>query len=474
MFKRSAEVSRPGTRLFESVGQLAGLFAIFLGTVLLLLSEQYWLLLLSGLSVLGALLFLRHPRWLYLLIIALIPFWGLRSIYGINVQWALGMALLLILLFSSVPRKRLPTQLASNFWHPFALLLFIFVLSSWQSAFPDTAWHETFLLLSAYLYIGLGFVYIDRAIFTTLLPRIILLTVSFGSAVVVLEYIFDLPYIPADPRGFGLSNNTNNVAKMAIFTLPLIVHGLLYQRIFRRGVLLVLLLLNLAAVITTFSRSGFLILLITLLVLAYQYRSQIRPMRFGPALVILTVITSTTIASVPQSFWERQMSLLEFNDSSLKRRVAYLQIGWESFLQAPLLGSGPGTFKDMYSWSPRAAEFISESGSDRRYQLRETKTRRHAHNGYLEILVGSGIVGLLVYLSILAMTLRRFGSAIRQFKAADNGEMASLSAAYGISYIALLLYLAVGSLVFHKYLLLTIAISEVARRLAGSRAQGGG
>jgi O-antigen ligase len=461
MNKQRIDQSRPGARLLDSGWKIAGLSAVFLGTILILLAEQYLLLPLFGLMILGALVFLRHPQWLFLLIVALIPFWGLRSIYGINVQWALGIVLLLQLLISSAQRKSLPPQLASTSWYPFALLLFIFVLSSWQSLYPDTAWHETFLLLSAYLYIGLGFVYIDRPLYTSLLPRIILLTVSFGSAVVLVDYLFDLPFVPTNPRGFGLSNNTNNVANMAIFTLPLIIHGLVHRRILRRDILFVMLVVNLAAVIVTFSRTGFLILLITLLLIAYQYRTLLRPRRFGLLIASLAVVLGVAALSIPQTFWERQISLLEWRDTSLQRRTAYLHIGWESFLQAPLLGSGPGTFKDMYSWSPRAAEFLSESGADRRVKLRETKTRRHAHNGYLEILVGSGLVGLVVYLSILAMTFRRFGSAIKKFNDSGDCEMASLCGGYRVSYFALLIYLVVGSLVFHKFLLLMIALSHV-------------
>jgi O-antigen ligase len=448
--------------------RIAGFLFVFLATVMLVLAGKHWLLPLSGIVVLGALVFLRHPHWLFILIIALIPYWGLRSFDNINVQWPMGMALILILLLSSMTQKRLPEALASSLWYPFILLLFIFVLASWRSAFPETAWQETLFLLSAYMYIALGFVYIDRDLYSSILPWTIMLTVGFGSAVVLVDYFFDLPFVPLDPRGFGLTNNPNNVAKMAIVTLPLIIHYLMNKRSPKRGILYALLILNVAAVFISQSRAGFLILLLTVIMLVYQHRSRFRPIRTGQIIASLAVVLTVAFVTVPQSFWARQTSLLEFEDTSLKRRVAYLHIAWQSFLDAPFLGSGPGTFRDLYAWSPRAAEFISESERDRRHKLRDTKMRRTAHNGYLEILVGSGLFGLAVFLSILVMTNRRFGRAIAHFNASGQGKMASLTAAYRISYFIFLLYFLVGSGIFHKYFLLMIAISEVSLRLSRS------
>ena len=114
--------------------------------------------------------------------------------------------------------------------------------------------------------------------------------------------------------------------------------------------------------------------------------AELRSQHFGFVFLFAGIIFTTVIAVTPPSYWERQVSLTKWQDSSIGRRQAYLIVGWQSFKEHPFLGSGTGTFRDLYSKSNYARVFAKEGST----------TRRFAHNTYVEVLVGSGILGFLI------------------------------------------------------------------------------
>ena len=137
-------------------------------------------------------------------------------------------------------------------------------------------------------------------------------------------------------------------------------------------------------------------------------------------------------------------------------------MGWDAFKQNPFLGSGPGTFRDIFSISNYARLFEREGGTNRRF----------AHNTYLEVLVGTGFMGLLIFFLILWRALRNFHLARRYFQLFNNEEMVSMIRAYQLSFISLLIYLLMFSNTYHKYLLLSFALSQVALRLSRNTPEG--
>lgn len=451
-------ISRPDTTsslpAARSIGGLVVLLLLAVGTVGLTFTTHYQLALLPGAAFLSLLLFARHPHWIYVLIVGMTPFWGLREIGGVNVQWPLGLLVLLILVARYLPQKHLPPGLRSDFWPLFSALLAIFALSALGSAYPDTAWENVRWLASAFLFVGLGFVLIDRELYLHTLPKVILWTISIGSFVSVADYLFDLSFIPPGDSGYALTSHPNNAAQMAIFAVPLAVHELVYRaNLSSRLLALLLLLTNIASVIVSYSRAGFLILTATALIMLYEYGRHLQVRHTGLAIALIGIALATGVLTTPPSYWDRQLSLIEWQDSSLRRRTAYIEIGWQAFLQAPLLGTGPGTFKDIYPQAQKAAEFSSE---------RESQMRRHAHNGYLELLVGSGALGLLTFLLILVKALRKLSRSKRIFLRLGNAQAASLTGCYRTSLISLIMYLLIGSNIYHKLLLLALALSHAA------------
>jgi O-antigen ligase len=140
------------------------------------------------------------------------------------------------------------------------------------------------------------------------------------------------------------------------------------------------------------------------------------------------------------------------------RRAAYIDVALQSFKQHPVLGTGPLTFKDVWLNSIMAREFKIEE--------------RPAHNTYLEVLVGSGLVGLIIFLLLLWRALANFSHARRIFRDMGDIEMASLVGAYRLSFISVLIYFFIKSGIDHKLFLLALPLSETALRLARGKLNG--
>lgn len=104
--------------------------------------------------------------------------------------------------------------------------------------------------------------------------------------------------------------------------------------------------------------------------------------------------------------------------------------GWLMFLEHPLLGQGPGLFRDLYF------PFLEKAG----YVVADLPDRRNmpwAHNLYLEQLAERGLAGLVALICLLATACRQ---AWRSLQAADTAPArcvaAGLLAALGTLMLA--------------------------------------
>lgn len=110
----------------------------------------------------------------------------------------------------------------------------------------------------------------------------------------------------------------------------------------------------------------------------------------------------------------------EAAQASTERRLTYLVFGSQLFMQHPFLGIGLGGFAEEYSQS----EYQFMRGSD--------EARRIAHNMYMEIAIGTGLVGLTPFLLLVLSPLAGLQgvSSRKQFGAmADMAMMVQISLA---------------------------------------------
>ena len=196
---------------------------------------------------------------------------------------------------------------------------------------------------------------------------------------------------------------------------------------------------------------------IVLSLLFIEYIRRFRPKYLGFIVSLFAIAIIMTAFLVPASYWERQKSVTHTKtESSVARRTTYIYAAWDFFKENPFLGSGPGTFRDMYEGTKYAFHYTKAGHS----------MRRAAHNAYLEVLTGKGMIGLAIFSVIILLALKNFNVSKKQFHDYGKKEMASLIGAYRTSFISMLLLLFVLSADYHKYLWASFALSQVALRLS--------
>ncbi len=445
---------------------------VVVSSVALLATPYYALAVLPGLGLLLLLLLIRRPAFGYYLIVALFPFGAYRGLSGpygaVKFHWILAIVLLAGVVLQHVREKRLNRRLSSNLWPLFATFATVSLVSALLSPTPRIALEDVLLLLAGFLFVFLSQLFISRRGFISTLPSVIIWSISAGSLLAVLGHFFGVlvrhgaPLSQGLMRSAGGTTDPNHLALLVVFAIPFLVHRFLNAKhTVARSVAAVLLLLNLAAMVATFSRGGALGLVGVTLCLLLEHRNRLKPVHLGfvPAAAALALVLAATL--VPREYWERQRSLTSSADTSISRRKTYFLVAWDAARRRPLLGSGLGTFPRIYARSKYAAIFAREG--DRRSVYRD------AHNTYLQVAVETGVLGLVPFLAILALTWRSFSRARAAASEAGNDEMLLLVGAYRTAFAGLLLYLLIISNLLNKYLLLCFAVSQVALRVTASR-----
>jgi len=415
-----------------------------------------------------------HPvaQTLFYAILFTIPYFRFRDLPGpffMKVDYLLTAALLAIVIPAVLVDKAVPARLQANLWRPLGLFMLINVAATVLSPYPDQALGGLILLVAIVIFFAINLAMInDRGIDTYLLY---LLGISGGINAILacLGYFLGVDYfVHESGRGVGGTIGANNMALMSVFALPLMVYWAVLgettvQRILGIGVTLLLL----AALVATESRGGFLNLIAVTGLLLLQFRSYFHPRYLGLLVGGVAAVMAAVFLLVPQNYIERQASLgliVDWvsgdsgeiaQDYALDRRTAYLSVAIDAFPKRPILGSGPDTFPKIWIQSMETRWFDMEE--------------RPAHNTYIEVAIGSGTVGLLAFLGLLAMTYNNYRRAERMLRAAGEERGGHLIGAYKIAFLAVLIYFFFKSGIDHKYFILALPVSVAALRYAGNR-----
>jgi O-antigen ligase len=189
-------------------------------------------------------------------------------------------------------------------------------------------------------------------------------------------------------------------------------------------------------IFATFSRSAiFPVTLILVGVAAHEFRSR---RSFGLLALLLTI----GVLVAPRYYWERVLDVPNAlksttRDWSVYTRMLALQTAWDMFLHHPLTGVGLGNF--MMSSAHRL--FV----------------RIVVHNTYLEILVGTGIAGLITFLTMLSSGWRHALRGARHQWQAHPQWMRSLSYYILLSSLSICLSAGFGTMPFRYPLWVPVA-----------------
>ncbi len=228
-----------------------------------------------------------------------------------------------------------------------------------------------------------------------------------GAAVVVLgftaeffhgTFLVNPPYAVYQFAGVLHPNAMGAYCAIGAITLFTLAH--LTERRWKAYGFLLLMLLCVGALLLTKSRTAFLTACVVLLCLwaasTDLKRTVITVIGLGMLLCILGIIYNDNIVGKLES-----TVLLgregEGTAGSLSNRLPLWKECLEYVEQRPLLGYGYDSF-----WTPKHIYTISKhQGWD----------VPHSHNGYLEMLLSTGVIGLLLYLIVLATYLHRSAKA---------------------------------------------------------------
>jgi len=440
---------------------LIGLFG--LAAVALLVSPWPYLAPGAVLALAGVLALWRRPAWGLLAIAALVPFEGLFKDSDLSASKLIGAGLALILILQLASGKLDGQRLRGNLWPLLLAFLACYGLSFWLSeSWLQSAQHLRELLIGLLVFVMT--LLVGRELSLAMLARLVTLSVAATCALAMYSSKYQ-----DQGRAQGLLDDPNVFALLIAFAVPLASWLLLNSRNLRQRLLwLGCVALLLAGMTRTESRSGLVVLLISLGIGLYHYRlhlTRIRPRHLGLVMLALALLLPAAVAVMPARYLERiqSLSLLTsgvnaHEDDSLGRRASYIVVGSKMIRDNPVFGSGPGTFPLHYANTGYAKAFSANR--------KITDLYRRAHNTYLELFSEIGIPGGLLFVGMILLALRNFWAARAAWLQQHEVSRADLLTHLSMSMLSLGLFLMFLSAPNHKYLWIMLALSTVLRRQA--------
>jgi len=190
----------------------------------------------------------------------------------------------------------------------------------------------------------------------------------------------------------------NGVAMMLALALPMAWYlGNAYRQPALRWLSRAYLPLGIVAIGLTGSRGGMLATVVALLIVPLSM-TRLTPGRFASAIALLGLAGTLAVVYVPDKIVQRLATTgSEVEELRLGGRFSIWVAGAKAFVHRPVMGYGTGAFK----------------GAVAPYGITQV-----AHNSFLSVLVEQGLVGLLLYLSMLVavfLAVRRLPRPERRF-----------------------------------------------------------
>ncbi|BBD09254.1 O-antigen ligase family protein [Desulfovibrio ferrophilus] len=436
-------------------------------TVALLPTRWYYLAPAPALALMVVFMMWRRPMWGFALMIFFVPFDQYRSLSEqfrwFTISKLVGVLLVLLILSRWLILHKTPA-LRSRMWPCLGLFMASAVVASFYTDNLPTALNELRQMATAVVFFALTLCLVQYKSLFSEVPLAVVLGISGSALLSLYGYATANPLFAMQVGGEGMtravggSNDPNLFSVSLLFSLPILTHYFFEARLTRWRVASALLtVINIMALVITFSRGGALNFLLLSVLLCMEHYKRLSPRKAG---LLLTAVLATglmVLAFIPSSYWERQRSVVQTSDDSISRRIDYIKVGWNQFLESPLIGHGPGVFKEL--WAETVYSGDIEKGLSRGYL-------RPAHNTYLEMLVGMGLLGLGFYLCVILAALHNFQKAQRGLQEAGREREASMVGAYKIAFMVVLFYFLILSAQTHKFFWVSLAFSQIL--LAGS------
>jgi putative inorganic carbon (HCO3(-)) transporter len=280
-----------------------------------------------------------------------------------------------------------------------------------------------------------------------------------------------LASLSGTPRAEGPIGETNRFAQVMLVLLPIgVMLAVGEKRRMQRGIALLLTLLIMCGMATSFSRGAALGLVVVLLVAAcFGY---VRLRHLGAVAVLLAVVLVAFprygerlvdlqgLLSLDQSQIEIDEGATSAGDTgNLRGRATSTLAALYVWSDHPVFGVGRGQFQQYYE---QYAGIVADTGISARVDFGES---RQAHNLYTSVAAETGTLGLIFFIAVFLVTMRNLLRARRWWRA-SRPEVAHLAMGF---FLALVAYLASGialHLSYERYLWFLMALAGIAAHLA--------
>ena len=263
--------------------------------------------------------------------------------------------------------------------------------------------------------------------------------------------------------GSGSVGDNNSLATALLMIIPLTLYLARYSavRIVRIG-LTTTLVLAAVTVVMTFSRGGFVGMLILAMFMVKNSQNKV-------ASILLVGIAGVAIYTLAPSSWFDRLNTIQNadNDGSFMGRVVAWKMSWLIAMDHPLFGGGPHAVQHLSVWNTYKPElpsldFIATPPPD---------TVAHAaHSIYFEMLGDYGFVGLALFLGTVLTGLWNCNWIYRRARGHESLTWAADLARMG--QISLVLYLATGaalSMGYFELVYVLVALLSRCRRIVRHR-----
>ena len=483
----SAGLKRPGRK---PANLLFALAAILIGVVAGLAVQRFnqplllamgLVMVLAGLAMfwrlefgLIALVFISYIR----LSDVLVQYHGAPSIAKLFVVGLLGLILIRWLIFRERPAP----------WSKAALLMggygLIILLSMFYAERPDRTVKalidfakDALIVLTIVMILYRG-ITLRRVVWALLAAGIFLgtitafqaLTGSYDNSFLGFAQSDALPAIGETGRRVAGPLSANYFALVLVALVPLALDRFWHEESWRLKVLAAwALVVSVISIAFTFSRGGFLALIVVLAIMIIYKRpkpSHLLLVTFG-AVAILILSPSqfasriATLGDVLPFINNQEVEV----ESSFRGRLSEVTVAWQMFSDHPIAGVGYNNFNNHY------LEYSEHLGLDQR------REDRSAHNLYLEIAAETGVIGLVGFLILLGFAFAGLLDAYRKFSRHGLADYKYLTFAFMVALIGYLTGSLFLHLAFARYLWLLLGIAfaivnvahfEVEKRKSGA------
>ncbi len=253
-------------------------------------------------------------------------------------------------------------------------------------------------------------------------------------------------------RAMSFEGNPNYLAVNLVLLIPLLIGLFSIQRSVRLRILYSsIVILFIAMIIFTFSRSGLLSLSVAV---SLTFLSFVFKRAKMLAVISLGLIVLVIIPFLPPEYIERAGTITDLKEVSIRGRIDGLIVGFWMMKDHPFLGVGIGRWGAEY-W-PRAITLPTILH----------KFSFYPHNLLIEIGAQVGLIALTMFCCLYYFCFRDLRAAYHKFKEEENELMSTICRALEIGLLSFIVFALFASAIYLKILWLLLGLSVVMKRIA--------